>query len=67
MISIRPVWPWFLVLILLALISGCDRTPVSPATAAPASKDLPRTASTFTGAKKGFIPTKVREVPQDYA
>jgi len=61
MISIRPALSWLLVLFMLALISGCDRAPAptatpapSPATAAPVSKELPHTASTFTGAKKAL-------------
>jgi len=61
MISIRPALSWLLVLFMLALISGCDRAPAptatptpSPATAAPVSNDLPRTASTFTAAKKAL-------------
>ncbi|MCB1764513.1 MAG: endonuclease [Candidatus Competibacteraceae bacterium] len=61
MISIRPALPWLLALLMLALISGCDRAPVSPATAAPASKDLPRTASTFTGAKKSLYDQVYRD------
>jgi hypothetical protein len=53
MISIRPVWPWLFALLMLAWAGGCDRTP-APAPAAPAPSDLPRTASTFTAAKKAL-------------
>lgn len=61
MMSIRPALSWFLALLLLVLISGCDRAPVPPATAAPASKDLPRTANTFTGAKKALYDQVYRD------
>jgi deoxyribonuclease-1 len=39
---------------LLALTSGCDRAPIAPANAAPAARNPPRTASTFTGARKAL-------------
>ncbi|MCB1778771.1 MAG: endonuclease [Candidatus Competibacteraceae bacterium] len=61
MISIRPVWPWLSALLMLVLISGCDRAPIPPATAAPASKELPRTASTFTGTKKALYDQVYRD------
>ena len=57
--SARPASSRFLALLLLVLISGCDRAPESAttpspstATAAPAAGDLPRTAGSFSTAKK---------------
>ncbi len=57
--SARPASPRFFALLLVVLISGCDRAPESAttpspstATAAPAAGNLPRTASTFTAAKR---------------
>ena len=57
--SARPASPRFLALLLVVLISGCDRAPESAttpspstATVAPAAGDLPRTAGSFSTAKK---------------
>jgi endonuclease I len=44
----------FIAILLLVFTSGCDRDPVPSANAVRTPSDLPRTASTFTGAKKAL-------------